>query len=101
MGRYTKKQKFIHLLKSELENTDSYSPLKVSLYKEYIQHLTTNQPRWLYDTVITAAESYWDYMITNVDRTLTPEELITDMGEVLDTPVIRKMIDSLDNVKVL
>lgn len=101
MGRPTKKQVFIKTLIKEIESEPAWEDYKDALYKEYIIYLTTNSPRWLYDHLLHTAESYWDYMTTQVDPHLQPEELITDMGDVLDTPITRKLIEGLTGVTAL
>lgn len=101
MGRPSRKTLFIRALLKEIETQPEWETYKVALYKEYILHLTTNEPRWMYDTIIDDAASYWDYMTKEVDPTLTPEELITDMGDYLDSPIIVKTIESLKDREVL
>lgn len=101
MGRPTKKQVFIRTLLHEMETDSAWSDFRTALYKEYILHINEGTPRWLYDTIIEHASSYWDYMINNVDKNLSPEELITDMGDILENPVTDKMIQSLKDETVL
>ncbi len=101
MGRPSKKTLFKRALLNSIETDDTWIDFRLALYKEYILHLTTGEPRWMYDSLLAQADSYWDYMTTNVDPTLTPEELITDMGEYYDTPIIQKTMESIKNTTVL
>lgn len=95
MARPTKKTQFKKLLLHTIETDPTWEPFRMALYKEYIIHLTTGEPRWMYDSLLQQADSYWDYMIHNVDSSLTPEELITDMGEYYDTPIIQKTMECI------
>lgn len=93
MGRPTKRTQFIKRLFKDIETDPWWQTYKDALYKEYILHLTTGSPRWLYDHIKHTAESYWDYMNQSINYDI--EELITDMGDVLDTPITRKLIEGL------
>lgn len=93
MGRPTKRTQFIKALFKDIETEPTWQTYKDALYKEYILHLTTGSPRWLYDHLKYTAESYWDYMNQSISYDI--EELITDMGDVLDTPITRKLIEGL------
>ncbi len=93
MGRPTKRTQFVKRLFNDIETEPTWETYKDALYKEYILHLTTGSPRWLYDHLKYTAESYWDYMNQSISYDI--EELITDMGDVLDTPITRKLIEGL------
>ena len=99
MGRPSKKTLYIRALLKEIETDPSWREFREALYKEYILSLTTGEPRWIYTTLINEATSYFDYMTTEVDPTLTPEELITD-ELYLDTPIIVKTMESLKDREV-
>lgn len=101
MGRPTKKSQFLKMLFQDIEQEPTWELYRIPLYKEYIQHINQGTPRWLYDHLYHLAEEYWDYMTTEVDPHLQPEELVTDMGDVLDTPITRKLIEGLTGEKVL
>lgn len=101
MGRPTRKTVFVRRLLEEIETEAAWEEYRTAIYKEYILHLTTGEPRWLYDAIVREAEHYWDYMTTNVDRTLTPEELVTDMGEVIDGPLVKKTLETLNKTRLL
>ena len=100
MARPTKRQQFRKVFLEDLETNPSYTEMRDAIYKEYILHLTTGEPRWLYDTVLSSALSYYDY-ITKVDKTLTPEEIITDLGDYVENELTKKMIEGLNNTNVL
>ena len=100
MGRPSKKTLFKRLLLKEIETDTTWEPFRTALDKEYIIHLTTGEPRWMYDSLLAQADSYWDYMTTKVDSTLTPEELVTDMGEYYDTPIITKTMEAVKDTTV-
>ena len=96
MGRPTKRTQFVKRLLKEIEDGE-YPEIRTALYKEYILHLTTNSPRWLYDTIVSTATQYWDYMNSREPKN-DIEELITDMGFVLDDiPLIDKLIEGLNS----
>lgn len=99
MARPTKRQKFIKLFTQELES-NSYEPMRLAIYKELILHYKTGEPRWLYDTVMSSALSYYDYSIQQ-DKTLDPEEIITDLGDYVENELTEKMIQGLNNTNVL
>lgn len=101
MGRPTKKTQFKKALLKAIETEPTWEDFKTALYKEYILHLTTGEPRWMFDSLLAQADSYYDYMISNVDSTLTPEELITDMGEYYDTPIITKTMEAIKDTTVM
>ena len=99
MGRKTNRQRFIEYVLNDIENDNYWAKLKTALYKETILHYKNNSPRWLYDTITNYTGDYWDYMNQNVKH--TKEELITDMGNVLEGPIIDKILEGLDNLTVL
>lgn len=101
MGRPTKKTQFKKALLKAIETEPTWDDFKTALYKEYITHLTTGEPRWMFDSLLAQADSYYDYMTTRVDPSLTPQELITDMGEYVDTPIITKTMESIKDSTVL
>lgn len=100
MGRPSKRTIFKKMLLNEIETDPTWESFRTALYKEYILHLTTGEPRWMYDSLLAQADAYWIYMTTQVDPNLTPEELITDMGDYYDTPIITKTMESLKNTTV-
>lgn len=99
MGRPSKKTLYIRALLKEIETDPSWREIREALYKEYILNLLNGEPRWIYSTLIQQATSYFDYMTTEVDPTLTVEELITD-ELFLDTPVITKTMEALKDKEV-
>lgn len=102
MARKSNKQKFVEYLFNEIETDELYwKEIKSALYVEKILHIQNNTPTQLYDTIKYMAETYWDYQINNVSPELTKEELITDMGEVLDTPLIKSLTSYLNSITVL
>ena len=101
MGRKSKKQLFVEYVFKDIENDPYWKDIKAALYAERILHLTKNEPLLLYETIKYETESYWDYQLNFVDPQLTKEELITDMGDVLDTPLINKLKDSLNSTTVI
>ena len=101
MGRPSKKTLFKRALLNSIETDSCWEDFRNALYKEYVIHLTKGEPRWMYNEIIAQADSYWDYMTKEVSPDLTPEELITDMGEYLDTPIIVKTMESIKNHTVL
>ena len=88
------------MLLKEIETDPGYTEFKDALYKEYILHLTTGTPTWMLDSILAQCDFYYDFMMTR-DPNLTPEELITDMGDYLDTPVILKTMEQLNNTTVI
>lgn len=100
MGRPSKKTLFLKELLKDIETEPTWEEYKLALYKEYILHLTTGEPRWIYDTIIKEASSYWDYMLSK-DPTYTKEELLTDMGDVVDTPLVLKSMESIKDTLLL
>lgn len=101
MARKSNRQKFVEYLFNDIETDDYWKELKSALYVEKILHIENNQQTHLYDTIKYMAETYWDYQINNVSSELTKEELITDMGEVLDTPLIKSLTSYLNTITVL
>lgn len=98
-GRKSNRQKFIEYVFNDIETNSTWDKLKIALYKESILHYKTNSPKWLYDTITNYSGTYWDFMNQNIKH--TKEELITDMGYVLEGPVIDKILDGLDKITVL
>lgn len=101
MGRKSKKQQFVEYLFRDIENDPYWEDLKSALYVEKILNFTRNEPLLLHNTIKYEAETYWDYQTTCVSPELTKEELITDMGDVLDTELINKLKTSLNLNTVL
>lgn len=101
MGRKSKKQLFVEYVFKDIENEPHWEDLKSALYVERILNYTRNEPLLLHNTIKYEAETYWDYQTTCVSPTLTKEELITDMGDVLNTELINKLKTSLNLNTVL
>lgn len=100
MPRPTKREQFRRTFLNDIETNPTYDTMREAIYKELILHNKTGEPRWLYDTVLSSALSYYDYIIQQ-DRTLTPEEIITDLGDYVETDLTKKMIEGLSNITVL
>lgn len=92
MGRPTKRQVFVRALIKDIETEPGWVDYREAIYKEYILHLKNGTPRWLYEHIKEEAGMYWDYQINEVDPTLTKEELLCDMKEILDDELTRKLI---------
>lgn len=101
MARKSNKQKFVEYLFNDIETDEYWKEIKSALYVEKILHMENNTTTQLYDTIKYMAETYWTYQINNVSAELTKEELITDMGEVLDTPLIKSLTSYLNTITVL
>ena len=101
MGRPTKKQQFINYLFKEIETEDGWLTYSVALYKEALLNHKIGWPRLLYRHIAEVAGCYWDYQINEVDSDLTKEELVTDMGDVLDDKLTRKLIYKYTGVTAL
>ena len=100
MARPTKRQQFKKVFLEDIETNPAYDTMRNAIYKELILHLTTGEPRWLYDSVLSSALSYYDYIIT-VDKTLTPEEIITDLGDYVENELTKKMIEGYEHTTLL
>lgn len=99
MGRPTKKQTFLRMLFDDIEE-EGWEEYQIALYKEEIIDLKTHKGRPFYDYLMSQASSWWDIQV-EIDPKVQPEEILTEMGDVLDTPVTRKFIFQLDPVSVL
>ena len=100
MSRPTKRQQFRKELLTEIETNPQYQQMKEALYKELLLHHSTGEPRWLFDNIMSSALSYYDYIIQQ-DRTLTPEEIVTDLGDYIENEFTKKMIEDLNKITVL
>lgn len=100
MARPTKRQQFIKLFNHVLEQEDWFTEFREQIYKEYILHLTTGQPRFLYENILSSALCYYDYEIQR-DRTLDPDEIITGIGDYVENDLAKKMTQELKKKSVL
>ena len=101
MGRKSKKQLFVEYVFKDIENDPSWEDLKSALYVERIINFTRNEPLLLHNTIKYEAETFWEYQTTFVSPDITKEELITCIGDVLDTELINKLKTSLNLNTVL
>lgn len=101
MGRKSKKQQFVEYVFRDIENDPYWEDLKSALYVERILNFTRNEPLLLHNTIRYETETFYEYQTTCVSPDLTKEELITCMGDVLDTELINQLKKSLNLNTVL
>ena len=101
MGRKSKKQQFVEYVFRDIENDPYWEDLKSALYVERILNVTRNEPLLLHNTIRYETETFYEYQTTCVSPDLTKEELITCMGDVLDTELINQLKKSLNLNTVL
>jgi len=101
MGRKSKKQQFVEYVFRDIENEPYWEDLKSALYVERILNFTRNEPLLLHNTIRYETETFYEYQTTCVSPDLTKEELITCMGDVLDTELINQLKKSLNLNTVL
>ena len=100
MGRPTKRQQFVTYLFKEIETEEGWRDYRDAIYKELLINQKCGWPRLLYNHLINLAELYWDCM-TSECPDLTKEELIADMGDVLDDKLTRKLIEKYTGITAL
>ena len=100
MSRPTKRQQFRKEFLTEIETNPQYQQMREAIYKELLLHHSTGEPRWLFDNIMGSALAYYDYIIQQ-DRTLTPEEIVTDLGDYIENEFTLKIMESLKNTTVL
>ena len=100
MGRPTKKQQFINYAFKSIETEDRWIEYRDAIYKEALINQKTEFPRTLYNHIIWLLGTHWDWM-QEIDPHHTKEEVITDIAEVLDDTLAKRMIERYKQATVL
>lgn len=100
MGRPTKRQQFLDYAIHYLETEDRWIEFRDAMYKEALISQKTGFPRTLYNHIIWILGVHWDWM-QEIDPHHTKEEVITDIAEVLDDTLARRMVERYKDVTAL